>query len=742
MVAEGVGRPWEGPLNRIDHAVLWVERPIVRLSGSQRLNPLPHAGTISVFLLALVTVSGLYITLFYEFGFIASYDSVARMEGHAIQRVVRAVHRYASAALVVATLVHALRILTARRFTGRARRWRWASGVGTLAIVWMAGVTGYWLVWDVRADAISEILIRLTAATGPGARLAVRELLSPTATGSTTLLVIWFVHLGLTAVIGYLTYRHLRRTQLSWLPPRHWMTLMAGAVLLVSVALPVGMLDAADSTVLVGEMPLDPFVLFLLPPLLSDFRLVALAGGVCALVLALVLPRLLDRSDPAVVEVDDDACTGCDLCVVDCPYLALSMSPTPKPTQAGDSERKRRIAVVDADLCVGCGICLGSCSFGALTLDGAPSLDAIEPAGRSVAIVCDRHLGPDGPNSTTTATEAETEAVVVGVRCAGMFNPATVTTLKDQGASNVQLIGCAPADCRYGIGNQLASERLAGTRSPHLPRRLSGAVAEDWIAPAGLAAALRNPGKHPSADGSTTPARLESLVGAGLVVLASVAATGVATLAPFRPASDKASIRLVVDHQPGAILEAEGANAAPAGQPIVAAITVDGELRAQRELSDGSKTAIRVIDVDVAPGSVDLDVSLRDGDATTLLFSDRVDLGAGRRIVVSGRDVPATPGVAEGRDVFNSRTAGACNVCHSVTVGDDGVGPSLAGIGTRAGDRVRGLDADGYLRQSILLPDQYVVPGFPAGQMLPIYRDRLSEQELEALLTYLLSLKE
>ena len=137
-----------GALRAVDHATLWVERPIRRLAGSARLNPLPHAGTISVFLLGLVTVTGLYITLFFEFGHDASYNSVAGMEDHAIQRVVRALHRYASAALVLTTVIHAWRIFTAGRFTGRLRRWRWASGVAALLLSWLAGVTGYGLVWD------------------------------------------------------------------------------------------------------------------------------------------------------------------------------------------------------------------------------------------------------------------------------------------------------------------------------------------------------------------------------------------------------------------------------------------------------------------------------------------------------------------------------------------------------------------------------------------------------------------
>ena len=78
------------------------------------------------------------------------------------------------------------------------------------------------------------------------------------------------------------------------------------------------MLAPADPGVLIGEIPIDPFVLFLLPPLLSDLAWVTVAVvGVVGMVVV-VLPRLLRRRDPAVIDIIDGACTGCELCVADC----------------------------------------------------------------------------------------------------------------------------------------------------------------------------------------------------------------------------------------------------------------------------------------------------------------------------------------------------------------------------------------------------------------------------------------
>ncbi len=709
--------------DRLDRATQWIEWPVRRAVGSHRLNPLPHAGTISVFLFAVVVGSGLYLTLFFRYGYDASYDSVLALEQHPIQRVVRALHRYASAAMVVTTVVHAWRIFAAGRFTGSRRRWRWATGVAALVTVWLAGVTGYWLVWDIRAQALNDALIGLlggVGADGPAATLATAS--APG--GSELLLVIWLAHLALTGVIGFFLYRHLRRSQLSWLPPRHWAALMGGALVLVSVAFPVGMLRAADPERLVGRLPLDPFVLFLLPPLSSGLRWPAVGVAAATVAVVVALPWLLARRNPPPVVVDEAACTGCELCVADCPYLALSMTD--------------EVAVVDPAACVGCGICVGSCAFGALALEGTAPTEGAVVAGRPLAVVCDRHVAGDDLEPPLDAGAGDEAPVIWPVRCAGTFNPTSVAGFLADGATTVQVVGCPPADCRYGIGNSVASERIRGERRPRVPRRWSGLVVEDWVAPTQLGAALVDPGRHPAADGAHRPAGRNALIGAGLVVAASVIAIAAATRAPFT-AADTGAVRLVLDHTPGAVVEGTDGAATEPGTPATVVVLADGDRVGAFVVSDGTERATGVIDVAVSSGADDIEVQLISGP-TTVTIAGPETVPVGRRLLVEIRDQPAAPGASQGEEIFTSRMAG-CQVCHSVDRGDDGVGPSLYGVATVAPDRVEGLDAAQYLRLSILLPDQYIVDGYPAGQMLPIYRDRLTDAEIDALVAYLLTLE-
>ena len=79
---------------------------------------------------------------------------------------------------------------------------------------------------------------------------------------------------------------------------------------------------------------------------------------------------------------------------------------------------------------------------------------------------------------------------------------------------------------------------------------------------------------------------------------------------------------------------------------------------------------------------------------------------------------PPDDPVLKGEAILRSG-AYPCANCHILSsMGWVGVtGPSLNGIGERAGRRVGGLNGIEYLAQSIHLPNEYLVPGYAAGQM-------------------------
>ena len=92
---------------------------------------------------------------------------------------------------------------------------------------------------------------------------------------------------------------------------------------------------------------------------------------------------------------------------------------------------------------------------------------------------------------------------------------------------------------------------------------------------------------------------------------------------------------------------------------------------------------------------------------------------------------------SKGQSVFKNY----CSNCHSTSSETVIVGPSLVGIATRGGDRIEGMDAQAYIRDSILNPNAYTVDSFPEGIMPLNMKDALSSEDLDAVVAYLLTLK-
>ena len=102
----------------------------------------------------------------------------------------------------------------------------------------------------------------------------------------------------------------------------------------------------------------------------------------------------------------------------------------------------------------------------------------------------------------------------------------------------------------------------------------------------------------------------------------------------------------------------------------------------------------------------------------------------------AGSSPTFTPMEQEGQAVYTLR----CAQCHALTPDTVVIGPSLAGIATRAASRVPGYDTQTYLETSILIPDDYLVEGF-ANTMPTNFGKELTSEEFAALVAYLMTLK-
>lgn len=95
--------------------------------------------------------------------------------------------------------------------------------------------------------------------------------------------------------------------------------------------------------------------------------------------------------------------------------------------------------------------------------------------------------------------------------------------------------------------------------------------------------------------------------------------------------------------------------------------------------------------------------------------------------------------VERGRYLFSNAPA-ICSTCHSLQPNVVIVGPSLAGVASRAGSRVDGMSADEYLRNSIVHPSAFIVPGFQ-DVMQKNFGDVLTSDQINDLIAFLMTQK-
>ncbi|MBI5304917.1 MAG: cytochrome b N-terminal domain-containing protein [Chloroflexi bacterium] len=508
-------------LRWLERAMLWIEAPVTRWVGAPQMNPFYYTGPIAVFLFGVISLTGLFLVMFFQVGFDSSYVFIARVESQPLARVVRAAHRYASDALIVVALIHAWRLFVMNRWRG-ARWLAWASGIAMLLPIWLAGVTGYQLVWDERALAITIAFDKMLQRGS----YSVMNLLAVNQKGNSWIfvMIVLVAHLALSVLIGVAVWTHLARlNRPKWIASRYWMVGATIVILVVSVLVPVGMLPKADLNRAPDAFPIDLLYLFYLPGAFSAtfnspwlwLGSLALLGGLA------LLPWLLPREEtsPRVV-IDKARCTGCTKCALDCPYRAITMTPRT------DGKPHKFIAIENPDLCVSCGICIGSCDVRAVSL-GAGTVDPlwqtvlarvaraqVQNDDLRVVVTCERH--------TAHADVTRAHATVIALPCVAAASPDLIGRILAAGAREVRVIGCPPDDCANREGNTWEEARLTGARLPRLRNEYVGKpILRRWLAPGEFARGIANG----EADASLTRkmTRRNYIVGFGLLILVLLA---------------------------------------------------------------------------------------------------------------------------------------------------------------------------------------------------------------------------
>ncbi|GDX13110.1 hypothetical protein LBMAG01_09740 [Acidobacteriota bacterium] len=378
---------------------------MINFLTTQEHNPLYFHGAIPLYVFWFLIFSGILLWMYYiptlerawsSVNYISALPIIQRgavslsdpASGIPYGSIIRGIHRYGAAGMMIATILHMLRVY----FTDRHRSWRWLpwiSGVALLILVLFVGITGYLLVWDNRAYALTiwtQAFISAIPLLGAGLS---SFFIGGDGITDYTLIRFFFFHIGGASLIFFLMWVHFIRLKYPVVTPsRSTNFLVLGFILVAAGAIPAINItqelvakypslsdqaayiasDApANIGTLVSNVRYDAWYMFpyyLIEKLGITGAWWILGVSTLLLIVAPFYPK--DRRDN-IAEVIEAKCTGCTFCSLDCPFEAITMQ------DRAPGSKFKLIAVVQEARCSECGICVGSCPFQAIEL---PNMDS------------------------------------------------------------------------------------------------------------------------------------------------------------------------------------------------------------------------------------------------------------------------------------------------------------------------------------------------------------------------------
>lgn len=378
---------------------------MINFLTTQEHNPLYFHGAIPLYIFWFLIFSGILLWMYYiptlerawsSVNYISALPIIQRgavslsdpASGIPYGSIIRGIHRYGAAGMMIATILHMLRVY----FTDRHRSWRWLpwiSGVALLILVLFVGITGYLLVWDNRAYALTiwtQAFISAIPLLGAGLS---SFFIGGDGITDYTLIRFFFFHIGGASLIFFLMWVHFIRLKYPVVTPsRSTNFLVLGFILVAAGAIPAINItqelvakypslsdqaayiasDApANIGTLVSNVRYDVWYMFpyyLIEKLGITGAWWILGVSTLLLIVAPFYPK--DRRDN-IAEVIEAKCTGCTFCSLDCPFEAITMQ------DRAPGSKFKLIAVVQEARCSECGICVGSCPFQAIEL---PNMDS------------------------------------------------------------------------------------------------------------------------------------------------------------------------------------------------------------------------------------------------------------------------------------------------------------------------------------------------------------------------------
>ncbi len=480
-----------GTTRPLERVFLLLDRAL-RALLPESLNPLLHTGAIAIVCILVATATGIVLLMWYRPSVAMAWKSVDAMSGAPFTAgFLRSLHRYSSDAAMMFGTIHAIRTFVEGRFDG-ARWLAWVTGGVLMVMLWAVGWSGYWLVWDMRAQLVAIGTAKLMDVLPIFGDPVGRSFLTDEGVNSLLFFVVFFFHMLVPLALGVVAWLHITRlSRPRFLTDRPMTIWTLGFLLILCALYPATSAEPARMTAIANQMTMDWW--YLLPLALTE-RLtggalwaLALVGG--ALFFSIPWWPFWKRLEAA--EVVTPRCNECTKCYRDCPYAAIEMV----VRNDGNTKYETQAFVIESK-CVSCGICSGSCDTAAI---GVPSFDSIDQRRRIegwledavaqgespyMGFICAESAGAGLDVDPVTGISSKLPGYrLLHVPCAGWVHPLMIERAIRRGAAGVLIVSCGPGECHYREGALWTQQRLDGEREPALR---SSKVAPEQVTLLGL----------------------------------------------------------------------------------------------------------------------------------------------------------------------------------------------------------------------------------------------------------------
>lgn len=474
--------------NAVEKALSLFDRLFNKIYTSE-YNPIYRSGTIAVTLLFMATVSGLILIFFYRVG--EPYQTlVALEENWWFGKWLRSFHRYSSDGMLIAAVFHVFRMWAQKKSWG-PRAFPWITGALLTGVLLFTAWSGFVMIWDAQAQAFLANVVSFLDSTGIfSTPIAMGFDGSSVQPPSSFFFFLVFFHVAAPLGMIFGVWVHtMRLARASWFPKRKLMIALGFLLFVLSLAAPTPLDPEGNLLLQTSGHTLNLWYMFWLPFMKSQPWVVFLTATGAALLIVL-LPFLLRpprKEIPPRSTLDKDICNGCNQCVVDCPYEAISLVDR-KEDGAEEKELSKKHAVVDPMLCVSCALCTASCPVFTIGPKGRTSIDQHKNANNFLRTARAKKNGAGGKDKKLggivviscvnqpyndkklKALERMDGVNVFPIECMGTLHMRTVGQMSSQ-AEHIILAACPERNCSNKDAHMLLRERKTGTRLPHLPER-------------------------------------------------------------------------------------------------------------------------------------------------------------------------------------------------------------------------------------------------------------------------------